>query len=290
MKCPKCSAPLREEELYCEKCGQEIQIVPEYDAELEHNILESIERIADDFTEEIRLVTRKLPAKYGKKKFLLGMAGGVFAALIIVAGVMWQYHSYSYQLKKANGCYESKKYEAAVKYFTRAYELDQSDVKLLYVLADTSFRIGREEDFQSYLTEALLHPGMTEALEKEIYPKLLGSLEREKDYRRMSEILAWSESEEIRTSYQDFLAVAPVFSYDGGTYEKVVPLKISSATVGKIYYTLDGSTPTADSQEYQAPILLEGPEVTVKAIAVNQYGIASEEAQAVYQIRIKYQE
>ena len=31
MKCPKCGRELKTGQLYCENCGQEIQIVPDYD-------------------------------------------------------------------------------------------------------------------------------------------------------------------------------------------------------------------------------------------------------------------
>ena len=69
MKCPKCGTPLREDELYCEKCGHEIVMVPEYDTELEHNIMESIEKIAADFSDDIRQMTHELPEKYSNRKY-----------------------------------------------------------------------------------------------------------------------------------------------------------------------------------------------------------------------------
>ena len=35
MKCPRCGADMKEGQMYCEHCGREIQIVPEFDPALE---------------------------------------------------------------------------------------------------------------------------------------------------------------------------------------------------------------------------------------------------------------
>lgn len=37
MKCPRCGADMKEGQMYCEHCGREIQIVPEFDPALETN-------------------------------------------------------------------------------------------------------------------------------------------------------------------------------------------------------------------------------------------------------------
>ena len=60
----------------------------------------------------------------------------------------------------------------------------------------------------------------------------------------------------------------PVFSVEGGeNEEKTITL---TATKGTIYYTLDGSTPTASSEKYTTPIVLdECGEHTIKAIAIS---------------------
>lgn len=49
----------------------------------------------------------------------------------------------------------------------------------------------------------------------------------------------------------------PLFSVDSGFYEESFYLEIMSDQKGRIYYTLDGSEPTAQSFLYEAPILIE---------------------------------
>ncbi|EKX49245.1 hypothetical protein GUITHDRAFT_104774 [Guillardia theta CCMP2712] len=76
-------------------------------------------------------------------------------------------------------------------------------------------------------------------------------------------------------------AMAPSFSPDGGTYVESVKVTLSSQTAGsRIYYTLDGSTPTAESNLYGEPIELEGTGTVVRAVAVAEGKAPSEVAES----------
>lgn len=60
----------------------------------------------------------------------------------------------------------------------------------------------------------------------------------------------------------------PVFSMASGTYYEVIEVEITCATEGAtIYYTTDGSDPTAESDIYEEPILVEN-DMTIKAMAM----------------------
>ena len=74
----------------------------------------------------------------------------------------------------------------------------------------------------------------------------------------------------------------PTFSPAAGRYTEAQTVTISCATEGvAIYYTIDGSTPTASSTRYTSPIVIE--ETTMlKAIAVNADGEESLVATAKY--------
>lgn len=63
----------------------------------------------------------------------------------------------------------------------------------------------------------------------------------------------------------------PTFSLAGNAATEDVTVTLTCETEGaKIYYTLDGTTPTAESTEYAAPVVVkyEDRTVTVKAVAV----------------------
>lgn len=51
MKCPKCNQELKEGQLYCEACGEEIKMVPEFEPEIENSIEETLLNMADMINE-----------------------------------------------------------------------------------------------------------------------------------------------------------------------------------------------------------------------------------------------
>lgn len=76
----------------------------------------------------------------------------------------------------------------------------------------------------------------------------------------------------------------PTFSPAGGTYYEPQTVTISSATEGStIYFTMDGSTPSTNSNLYQGPLTINNP-VTVKTFAVHAGMYDSEVATASYVI------
>ena len=77
---------------------------------------------------------------------------------------------------------------------------------------------------------------------------------------------------------------APSFSVSPGTYAGPQTVTISDATPGAaIYVTMDGSSPSTLSQDYNGPINVTGT-VTIKAIAVNPGYLPSAPVTAAYTI------
>ena len=61
MKCPHCGAPMTDEQVFCENCGKERQLVPVYEAEIDETLKDAISGIAVDLanTQEIKPVFGK---------------------------------------------------------------------------------------------------------------------------------------------------------------------------------------------------------------------------------------
>jgi hypothetical protein len=77
---------------------------------------------------------------------------------------------------------------------------------------------------------------------------------------------------------------APDFDVPAGTYTSSLQVSITSATMGaQIYYTTDGSIPTATSWRYIGPVLV-GSTTTLSAIAVS-LGVTSSVSTAQYTIQ-----
>ncbi|MBR4949370.1 MAG: leucine-rich repeat domain-containing protein [Clostridia bacterium] len=70
-----------------------------------------------------------------------------------------------------------------------------------------------------------------------------------------------------------------------GRYEKTVKVTLSSEDEDvKIYYTTDGSTPNLKSELYDGPIKISSGNVTIKAFAINEKGLISDELILEYSI------
>ena len=52
MKCPVCGNEIKEEQLYCESCGYEIRIVPDFEPELDSNIRETMTEVVSELVSE----------------------------------------------------------------------------------------------------------------------------------------------------------------------------------------------------------------------------------------------
>lgn len=78
---------------------------------------------------------------------------------------------------------------------------------------------------------------------------------------------------------------APIFSPKAGTYSEAQTVSITCETEGiTIYYTTDGTTPTAESSIYDGPITIDKT-TTLKAIAISEEGDESQVSVARYVIR-----
>ena len=83
--------------------------------------------------------------------------------------------------------------------------------------------------------------------------------------------------------YTSTTVANPVFSVEGGTYTEAQDVEITCATEGaNIYYTTDGSTPTAESTEYTEAITVSET-TTIKAIAILN-NVTSDVVTATYTI------
>ena len=94
-----------------------------------------------------------------------------------------------------------------------------------------------------------------------------------------------NSADDVTVSEPQYPTVAtPTFSPDGGAYTSAQTVTISCATAGAaIRYTLDGSTPTANSTLYSSPITISQT-TTVKAIGIKSGMLNSYVGTAEYTI------
>lgn len=312
MKCPGCGCEMADDHLYCEKCGTEIQIVPDFEPELENSIIETLSTVAEEIEAGEKKVqetapetstSKPLSAKSGRKnqkkdRISAGEArkNSIVASLIIFvivvlltvfAGIfLYQKYSVSYQIGQARKYAQQSKYEEAANYLEKARQLEPEQTDIVLTLANYYYLSGQN----GKALELLLKHADSVPLEEEekelVYEKIITLLDEEERYEEINSLLIKSEDTAIQTRFQQYMAMTPEFSYEAGSYEKVIPLKISANTSGTIYYTLDGSEPDEHSTVYTAPIFLESGEYQVGAVFINDYGIKSSVARNWYMINL----
>ena len=94
------------------------------------------------------------------------------------------------------------------------------------------------------------------------------------------------DNSDVATAAYEFKVAAPTFSPAAGTYDEPQNVTITTATVGaNIYYTTDGSTPTASSTAYSSAIPVS-VNTTLKAIAIKDGLTNSDVSEAAYVFKV----
>lgn len=100
------------------------------------------------------------------------------------------------------------------------------------------------------------------------------------------------EPEEVVAELPDapVLLKEPTFNIAPGVYDYSPRITLSheDRTNGQIYYTTDGTTPTAESSIYNHPIQAEEGITVIRAVFIRKDGMQSEEANGTYEVVFDY--
>lgn len=289
MKCPNCGADMKEDALYCEKCGEDIHIVPDFEPELEEAWQKTIDNIANDISDNNDIQAE--PDNKKNQNRIKTVAVLCFCVLLIILAAVFSiniYHNFSlnYQTEMARKYSDSMNYDKAIKCYNRAIELDADNVLLKIELADVYFRQNNKMEYEYLLREIVKDENADEEQIESAYGKLIAIYRSRGDYQEINDFLLASGNSAVISAYQGYIAMEPEFSVIEGAYTSIQPLKLTAAGSGNIYYTTDGTDPDADSIRYTTPILLENGDYTIKAVYVSENNIYSSIATKTYHIEI----
>ncbi len=307
MKCPNCGAEMKEGMLYCEHCGEDIHIVPDFEPEIEYNMEQTLNDIAremepqDDTEEQEPLQnaaelqdwdevpgeqTTRHPFRW--KFIVLILVLAVVAVVCIGFGISYShYHSVEYQAKCAREYVTSGEYDQAITCYERALELEPENITLKFELADIYFQKNNKMEYEYLLREIVTDSAATTEQLESAYGKLIAIYAAREDYNTINDLLQNCGNVNIMSKYQNYMAMNPEFSLKEGYYTSIQPLKLTTFGSGKIYYSTDGSEPGEQSQLYTAPILLESGDYCIKAVYINENGIRSQVVTQNYHIEIE---
>lgn len=295
MKCPKCGNELEKGNMYCEICGEEIHIVPDFEPEIENSIIETLSTVAmevqpsDSDAKIAEDKEKEIQKNQNKRKILIGciICALLFVSgVIIVAMVLFLDGSEKRLVSKAQEKYKLNHYAEAAKYYEEAIRKED---KLTYhaELADCYTMMGKSNEAETIYLE-LIQLDETED-NKEIiqlaYARLIQIYEKTGAYNAINSLLLAAKDEKVRKEFESYMSPPPDFSYEEGEYDEVIPLKLTAPSHGNVYYTIDGTTPGKGSFVYTAPIFLKKGFYEIKAVYVNDYGISSEIASRTFNIK-----
>lgn len=224
---------------------------------------------------------KRLEAAKRKRRNLLITLFVVLA--VIVAGIVVAYqNSYTSMINKGYRAIQSRDYAAAENYFKRAIVKDESRPDAYSGYAQIYVDQGDLESAEKVFVSAI----GSQPTNAQLYQAAIDFYMETEQPEKVSALLNNCEDADVLRTVEMYISEAPVFSPDAGKYTEVQQIAITSETGGEIYYTTDGTDPTASTgTRYTEPVLLqtEGT-IEIRAIAVNGNGIPSVVSSAEYTI------
>ena len=292
MKCPKCGFEIPEGQLLCEKCGAEINIVPDFEPEIENSIKESISNIIEEISPKDKKISKNSEIIYkGKKWFLITAITVVVLIVVLIIFGIFQYTKYSssYQLRSALDDYDKGKYSKALEHVDNFKRLRPNDNSIIANEANIYYAMGDSDKAINLLQDAINNRKLDFDEKMLLYISLMNIYVAEEDFVSINNLLISSNDPRIMDQYPEMISMAPTFNIPTGNYSEVKNLEISTPyTGGEIRYTLDGSIPDGNTGfVYTKPISLRPGEYEFNAVYINIYGVESEVSKSFYLIDLE---
>lgn len=280
MICPKCGTKIEEEKMYCSTCGQEIRIVPDFEPEVEHTIDQTMDHILKDVFRqkkkpiEKKPVTRK-PVKR-KNYFIWIILLLLISFVVLLLAFYYMTFTADYQIRRGNYYFAQNDYPEAIRHYEKAEKIDPENIEAVLYLADCYISMDKPAGYEAYLTKVIQNENASAEYQKLAYARLANLYLENQEYNKIAKMLKTCSEQEVIEAFGKYLSHVPKFSHEEGEYEDMIPLKIHGDGNGTVYYTTDGTDPTAESKVYSTPIFLDKGEHTIKAIYVNEFGVVSD--------------
>ena len=224
---------------------------------------------------------KRLEAAKRKRRNLLITLFVILAVIVTGIVVVYQ-NSYTSMINKGYRSIQARDYAAAENYFKRAIVKDESRPDAYTGCA----QIYVDQDDLESAENVFLSAIGSQPTNAQLYQAAIDFYMETEQPGKVSSLLNNCEDAGVLKAVEKYISAAPVFSPEAGEFSEVQEITITSETGGEIYYTTDGTDPTAASgTKYTEPVLLQTEgDVEIRAIAVNENGIPSVVSSAEYSI------
>lgn len=282
MKCSKCGAEIEVGSVFCKKCGEPVQMVPDYNV-LEDDFLVSLLDEQQNVKQESKTLEEKtvksekntsnragkestkkqndFAALWKNKKARGGIIAGIIALVILIVFLVLYLTSYDHYVAKGKAADTKEEYTEALTYYNRAIKKNDAKAKAKILAANDYMKLTEYDKAE----ELLLSVIEKDSDNVSAYKSLIVLYLTTGSYDKLDFLQAQVTNQKIIDLFNDHLVSAPVFSVDGGKYDDDVIIELHAKT-GKIYYTLDGSDPTEGGILYTEPFTLKEGTTTVQAV------------------------
>lgn len=230
--------------------------------------------------ERRRQQEKRLQAARRKRRNLLLFLLVMLVLIALGVYVIYQ-NSYTGVVRKGYRALQTDSYTEAENYFNRAITKDESRAEAYVGLSEIYIDQDDLDSAESVFLTAL----ETQTSNVGLYQAVISFYMDTEQQAKISTLLENCEDSSVLEAVSDYVSKAPEFALEPGKYDEVQEVALESETGGTIYYTTDGTDPTASSTKYTEPILLQDEGTTeIRAIAVNKNEIPSVVSSGTYTI------
>lgn len=286
MKCQKCGAEMVSGHLYCDICGAEYQIVPDFEPEIELSIAESLSNISENIEKHTTDSNEKMEnLELEERKIKVPAFSTIFFIVLVcfVFGYMGYYkhtQSVEYRNSKALAAVSNYDYYEAAQIYKSLRKDNSQDAYWYIKEAEAKLMLNKTTEAYNL---ALLAINL-DSNSNMAYEFLLSYLKEQGNYIEMNQLLKECNYPEIKEKYWEYLCEVPKINYEGGFYDTSLELIFEEGYEGNIYYTLDKTIPDKDSLKYEMPIQLGNGTHILTVVYETSFGIFSEPMVFEYQI------
>lgn len=332
MKCRYCGHEIPEGMLYCEKCGEEVRIVPDYnplddmltqqirgaingddsyDDYLDYQAISNTDprrnsagrsagrntgrasgrntgrntgrtsRNLSEREKKRRQAERKKALRRKRRRCILL----IMLLLILVAvgiGIALYHMSYKGIVNKGNKALESKEYNAAIEYFEKASDKDNTKAEAYVGLSKVYIAQKDLSKAESVFLDVIKE----QPKNSDVYQACV-QFYMDMDQKEEIPLLLEEADDSVRKVLGGYIIEGPEFSLDDTkVFDDVQELSLNAKEGYTIYYTDDATEPSVSSTKYTEPIQIGEDETTIKAIAVNKKGVPSLPVEKTYTVEL----